>query len=57
MFETVITISDRWHLSPFDILKEDCEDVFMLLDYFLGITQKENKPEKVNDFNDGFWDF
>ena len=29
----------------------------MLLDYFLGITQKENKPEKVNDFNDGFWDF
>lgn len=44
-------------MSPFDILKEDCEDVFMLLDYFLGITKKENKPEKVNDFNDGFWDF
>lgn len=47
-------------MSPFDVLKQQADDVLMFVNYFIDSRQNKNMKQNVNPrghHNDGFWDF
>lgn len=69
LFETALTICDRFKLSPFDVMKQDAEDVIAILNHFMEKAEEENEQTttRINTKQeneapmkrryDGFWDF
>lgn len=53
-----LEIAKSYSISPFDVMKQDKDEVIMLLNYFIEKSEATeikhiiNKPLK----NDGFWD-
>lgn len=51
-------MADRFHITPFELYKQDCEEVIDLINYFLKKSENESKTKKQQPKgNDGFWDF
>ena len=55
--ELSITIADRFHITPFELYKQDCGEVIDLINYFLEKSEAEEKKPKPPAAEDGFWDF
>lgn len=59
MYDLTVTIADRFHITPFELFKQDCDEVISLINYFLAKSETESKKPKQRQpqANDGFWDF
>lgn len=47
-------------MTPFELYREDCDEVIMLINHFIERGNDEQTTAKTtpeNNFNDGFWDF
>lgn len=44
--KTTMTLATNLHLSPFEIFEQDCDEVIMLINFYLilGNEQNESKP-------------
>lgn len=58
-----VELSKLFNLSPFEVLKQDKDEVIMLINYFIekGDTTNYVAPKEVTNAktsaSDGFWDF
>ena len=50
-------MADRFHITPFELYKQDCGEVIDLINYFLEKSEAEEKKPKPPAAEDGFWDF
>lgn len=60
LIQLTITISNEFGMSPFDVLKQQADDVLMFVNYFIDSRKNKNMKQNVNPrghHNDGFWDF
>lgn len=57
MIELSVTIADRFRMTPFELYREECDEVISLINYYLekDTPKKTAKPKPMN--YDGFWDF
>jgi hypothetical protein len=56
MMRTTMTLATNLHVSPFEIFQQDCDEVIMLINFYLiiGSERKDSaghaaKPQKTND--------
>lgn len=54
LMKTTITISANLHASPFEVMKEDLEDVIMLINFYIMLG--DEKAEAEEKPADNFWD-
>ena len=54
--DCTFTLADRYHITPFELYRQDCEEVIMTINFFVAKADEkdEDKPESIYD---GFWDF
>lgn len=51
-----VEIGKQYGVLPFEILKQDKDEVIMLINYFV-LKGEDQKPIKAKRKDDGFWDF
>lgn len=44
-------------MTPFELYKQDCDEVIGIINYFLEKSEAEEKKPKPPAVEDGFWDF
>lgn len=49
-------MADRFRITPFELFRQECDEVISLINHFLEKGAPERKP-KADTQNDGFWDF
>ncbi|MBQ3969755.1 MAG: hypothetical protein II685_04635 [Clostridia bacterium] len=52
--ELTITLANRFQMTPFEILKQDCDEVIDIVNHIIEKSE-ENKP--ITPKQDNFWDF
>lgn len=58
LFELTITIADRFHITPFELFQQDCDEVISVINYFvIKGEETENKKQKQPQAADDFWNF
>ena len=56
MIELSVTIADRFKMTPFQLYREDCDEVITLINFYLNKGKTETKAPQMIQY-DGFWDF
>lgn len=48
-------MADRYHITPFELYRQDCDEVIMTINFF--VAKGDEEDEHKEPVNDGFWDF
>ena len=55
--DLTITLADRFKVTPFDIFRENCDDVIQLINFFIQKGEDDDtEGGNVQSADDGFWD-
>ena len=54
--DCTFTLADRYHITPFELYQQDCEEVIMTINFFVAKAD-EKDDDKKEPIYDGFWDF
>lgn len=46
LMRTTMTLAANLHVSPFEIFQQDCDEVIMLINFYLRIGNEQNDIEK-----------
>lgn len=60
LMKTTMTLSQHLNISPFEIFDRDCDEVIMLINFYIMLGENKNTKTQTtakSSKNDGFWDF